>query len=175
MAEKGLIHIYCGEGKGKTTAALGLALRAAGCGFRVVVAQFLKSSPTGELNSLRGIENVTVLRGDLPRGFSWQLDGEQKAGMRREHDRLFEEAAALCAGGRTLLVLDEIIGAWYGGYIDRERVLAFLRGKPEGLEIVLTGRYPDERLCELADYITEMKKVRHPYDRGIPAREGIEK
>lgn len=177
MTGKGLVHIYRGEGKGKTTAALGLALRAAGRGFKVIMVQFMKSSPTGELVSLQKLENVTVLRGGLPPGFSWQLDDGQKTRMRAEHDRIFKEAVTLCGGDgeRMLLVLDELLGAWEGGFIDRKTVLSFLENKPQGLEVVLTGRHADERLCALADYISEVRKIKHPYDRGVPAREGVEK
>ena len=171
---KGLIHLYSGDGKGKTTAAVGLSVRAAGRGFKVVFAQFLKSMETGEILPLQDI-GVTVLRGNLPRGFTWELTEPQKEMLISEHNKLFEKAVSLCGDGEdTLLVLDEIVGACAGGYLNREAVLRFLGGKPPALEVVLTGRNPAPELIELADYVTEMRKLKHPMDEGITARVGIE-
>lgn len=173
-AKKGLIHLYCGDGKGKTTAAIGLSVRAAGRGFKVIFAQFLKSMETGELLPLQDI-GVTVLRGQLPQGFTWQLTDSQKALLISEHNRLFEQAASLVGDGEnTLLVLDELVGAYAGGYIDRQAVLRFLKEKPPALEVVLTGRNPAAELFGLSDYATEMRKLKHPMDEGITARSGIE-
>jgi cob(I)alamin adenosyltransferase len=172
---KGLIHIYCGDGKGKTTAALGLVLRASGDDYRVIVVQFLKGWKTSELNALKKMSNVTVIQGNLPAGFTWDLTDEQKAQMKLEHDRIFKEAVLLCGDGRkTLLILDEIIGALGYNYISSEIVLPFLEQKPAQLEVVLTGRNPDQHLLELADYVSEIKKIKHPMDKGINARKGIE-
>lgn len=173
-AQKGLIHLYCGDGKGKTTAAIGLSVRAVGGGFRVIFAQFLKSMETGEILPLQDL-GVTVLRGQLPKGFTWELTGEQKEILLEEHNKLFEKAVSLAGSGEnTLLVLDELIGAYAGGHIDREAVLQFLRQKPPALEVVLTGRNPAAELIELSDYLTEMQKRKHPMDEGILARVGIE-
>lgn len=173
-AKKGLIHLYCGDGKGKTTAAIGLSVRAAGRGFKVIFAQFLKSMETGELLPLRDI-GVTVLRGQLPQGFTWQLTDSQKALLTSEHNRLFEQAVSLVGDGEnTLLVLDELVGAYAGGYIDQQAVLRFLKEKPPALEVVLTGRNPAAELFGLSDYVTEMRKLKHPMDEGITARLGIE-
>ena len=171
---KGLIHLYSGDGKGKTTAAVGLAVRAAGRGFQVIFAQFLKSAETGEILPLQDI-GVSVLRGNLPRGFTWELTEAQKEILVEEHNKLFEKAVSLCGDGtETLLVLDELIGAYAGGYLSREAVLRFFREKPPALEVVLTGRNPAPELIELADYVTEMRKLKHPMDEGITARVGIE-
>lgn len=172
--KKGLIHLYCGDGKGKTTAAIGLSVRAAGRGFKVIFAQFLKSMETGEILPLRDI-GVTVLRGNLPKGFTWELTERQKEILLDEHNKLFKRAISLSGSGEhTLLVLDELVGAYAGGHINREVVLSFLWHKPPALEVVLTGRNPAPELIELSDYLTEMRKQKHPMDKGITARMGIE-
>ena len=171
----GLIHIYCGENKGKTTASVGLAVRAAGRGFSVIFAQFLKTAPSGELASLEKL-GVQVYRGNLPKGFSWEMNSDELKILKEEHNKLFLKVTSLIhgKGDNTLLVLDEMIGAYDGDFIDRDIVLKFLREKPENLEVVMTGRNPAPELAELADYITEMKKIKHPMDTGVIARKGIE-
>lgn len=173
--EKGLIHIYCGDGKGKTTAALGLALRASGRDIKVVIVRFLKGSFSGELNALKKLTNITVICGSLPSAFTWQMNDEQKLLMIDEHNRIFKEAVGLCQSEeKMLLIMDEIVGALDKKFIDRNLVISFLENKPEKLEVVMTGRNPDEKICEMADYISEIKKVKHPFDKGINARDGIE-
>lgn len=172
--ENGLVHVYCGDGKGKTTAALGLCVRAAGAGYTVVVAQFLKTRDTGELEMLKKL-GVTILRVDGEYGFTWQLTSEDKEKMVEEHNRIFCKAVELCsAGTKTLLVLDELAAAFGCGLVDTQLVLNALQNRPEALELVITGRNPAPELLELADYVTEMRKVRHPMDKGIIARKGIE-
>ena len=171
----GLIHLYCGDGKGKTTAAFGLALRAQGAGFRVVIAQFLKTEPTGEVTALRNLPRVTLLRAERRFGFTWTLSPEEQQALRREQNALFSRAIAACPQeGSVLLVLDEVVGTDRYGYLDPAPLRTFLRAVPETVEVVLTGRDPAPDILELADYVTEMKKIRHPFDRGIPARDGIE-
>lgn len=170
----GLIHIYCGDGKGKTTAAMGLALRAAGRGLPVTVAQFLKDGDSGECRILRQLPTVTLLAANPCGKFSFQMDGAERAETAACLQALFRKATAQ-AEAPGLLVLDEICGALSGGFLAVEEVLRFLRTKPGTLEVVLTGREPCEALCEAADYLSEIVKRRHPYDRGVAAREGIEK
>ena len=157
MNETGLVQIYCGDGKGKTTAAIGAAVRAAGRGYRVLVARLLKTDDSGEVNGLVHIPGITVLPCDQNFGFSWNM--------------------ALGAGGEEpydMLVLDEAIGACNLGFVDESGLIKALKEKPASLEVILTGRCPSEALQEQADYITEMVMRRHPYERGIGAREGIE-
>lgn len=174
--QPGLIHIYCGDGKGKTTAALGLALRAVGHGRRVLLVQFLKASPTGEITAIRHLPNCSVLRGGHGRAFALSMDEQGRAELAEQYNQLLGSAiATAAAGGCDLLILDEAIAALRRGLIDRARLLDFLRRKPIPLEVVLTGRDPDQELLALADYVSEVKKIRHPYDRGVAAREGIEK
>ena len=173
---KGLIHLYCGDGKGKTTASLGLTIRAMGAGFRVVFVQFLKNQTTGELAILDGLPNVTVLRGKEGSGFSFSMSGEEKEKTRLLHTENLKEAIALAESGECdMLVLDEAVGAYARDLIDRQLLEEFVRSKPEELELVLTGRNPAQWMIDCADYVSEIGKVKHPYDRGVPARTGIEK
>jgi cob(I)alamin adenosyltransferase len=174
--EKGLIHIYCGDGKGKTTAALGLAVRAAGCGLKVLVVQFLKGQDTGELHSLDKLPNVEVIRGPSNLKFVPNMCESEKSECRAMNDRYLKEAITRCAsGGVNMLILDELIPAYNLSLVDKTAVLEFLNSKPSGLEVVLTGRDPDAQLCGLADYISEIRKIKHPFDKGVAAREGVEK
>ena len=167
---RGLVHLYCGDGKGKTSCAAGLALRAAHAGMRVVILQFLKDGSSHEMRALAALPNVTVLAGKVCEAFFWNMTGEQKAATRRLHDELLDRAAALPC---ELLVLDEACAAVNLGLVDAGRLRAVL-DRPGRPETVLTGRDPADFLVERADYITEMAKRRHPFDKGIPAREGIE-
>lgn len=172
----GLIHIYCGDGKGKTTAALGLSLRAAGRGMQVCIVQFLKSTETGELNILRQIPNVQIIRSQEHLGFTFRMNEEQKRHAALVQQELFAKASATALSGSCdLLVLDEIMAAINSGMVEAEQVKQLLCSKPEELEVVLTGRNPPEELIELADYVSQIQKVKHPFDRGIAARDGIER
>lgn len=172
---KGLVHIYCGEGKGKTTASIGLATRAAGDGKKVIVTQFLKGRPSGEVASLSALPGVEVLRSPEIKKFAWEMDDQEKAEARKQYCDLLEAAIARAlAGGCDLLILDESLGACSCAFLDEADLLRFISEKPEALEVVLTGRGPSQALIDAADYVTEMKKVKHPFDKGIPARKGIE-
>lgn len=174
--EQGLIHIYCGNGKGKTTACLGLTIRCAGHGNKVLFVQFLKSRPTGELNSLELLPNIEVLRGKETKKFTFQMTAEEKQEVLREHEQLFAKIQTKLTGENVqLLVLDEIIGACNTGVFNENQLLDFLKTKPQRLEVVLSGRDPSPELLELADYVSEICKRKHPFDKGIPARTGIEK
>ncbi len=170
---QGLIHIYCGDGKGKTTASLGLTLRAAGFGMKVLYLQFFKDGTSSEFRLLEQTGQVTFLRPEKRFGFYHTLTDQQKAEARDFYTAHFRRAAAM-AKDYDLVVMDEMMSALSNRVVDEEEVLAFLRGKPAGLEVVMTGRNPSPAMCEAADYITEMRKVKHPFDTGIPAREGIE-
>ena len=172
----GLIHMYYGDGKGKTTAALGLALRAAGCGKRVVIVQFLKDWKCGELDSLKLLPNITVIRGKASGGvFVHEMTEEQKAETRAIHDENLISALELQKSGNCdLLVLDEAIDAYRLGVLDAALFEGLLDNKPDALELVVTGHRPDAELLDRADYITEMVKRKHPYDIGIAARRGVE-
>lgn len=172
----GLIHIYCGDGKGKTTAAVGLAVRCAGRGNKVLLVQFLKSRDSGELYSLAKLPDIEVMRGKESKKFTFQMNEEEKHALLIEHNKMFEQVLEkIKNGGYSLLILDEVIGALNAKVFEMPKLIEFLRHKPENLEVVLTGRNPAPELVEIADYVSEMRKVKHPMDNGIMAREGIEK
>jgi len=173
--KKGLIHVYYGYGKGKTTAALGLALRAAGSGMKVVIVQFLKDSNTCELSALKLIPNITVLRGTAAKVFACDMTPEQLERTREIHNGNLKKALSIVDSGRCgLLILDEALDAYQQELLDRGAFLEFVRHKPETLELVITGHKPEPAIIDCADYVTEMVKIKHPYDRGVSGRRGIE-
>lgn len=168
--DKGLVHLYCGNGKGKTTAAMGLALRALGQGMQVVVVQFLKNGTSGELEPLRTL-GATVYSGKPGAKFTFQMNAEEKAQATKENNaRLAEALQQPC----DLLILDEICAARNSGMVDEALAKQAVLERPQHREVVLTGRNPEAWMVEAADYITEMQPRRHPYEQGIPARKGIE-
>lgn len=174
MKNSGLVHLYCGDGKGKTTAAVGLAVRHSGRGGKVVFAQFLKDGTSGECRVLAKL-GVTVLAANPVGKFSFRMTEEEKAETAAALGRTFDAATGFAVRERaTLLVLDEICAAVNCGFLPEKTLTEFLESRPDSLEVVLTGRDPSENLQMHADYITEMKKRRHPFDEGVAAREGIE-
>lgn len=171
-----MIHIYCGDGKGKTTAALGLAVRCAGHGNKVLFVQFLKAWRTGELKSLELLPNIEVLRAKETPKFTFQMNAEEKAQVMQDHMVLFETVKNKCVSEKIdLLVLDEVVGACDRGVFNKEALVEFLKNKPQELEVVMTGRNPFAELVELADYVSEVCKCKHPKDKGIMARTGVER
>lgn len=175
MTNKACVHLYCGDGKGKTTAAVGLAVRFAGRGGTVVLAQFLKDGTSGECRALAKLETVTMFAANPVRKFSVQMNEEEKQRTADAVQRTFAAATGYAVReGAGLLILDEVCAAIRCGFLDEQAVLDFLDGRPDTLEVVLTGRDPSEALQERSDYITEMVKRRHPFDDGVTAREGIE-
>lgn len=170
-----MIHLYCGGGKGKTTAAMGLALRAAGRGKKVLVAQFLKSSQSGERFALAKLENVTLLPLPDKVKFTFCMDETDREEAKNRFAKAMDDCeAALYAGRAEVVILDEVCAAVNAGLLAPERVSALLDQYGKSVEIVMTGRDPVEELTSRADYITEMNALRHPYERGIGAREGVE-
>ena len=168
----GLIHLYCGDGKGKTTAAVGLAVRAAGAGKQVIFTQFFKDGSSSEVESLK-LLGIRTIHAQTVKGFYRAMNEQQRQQARQDYTALFRQVTD-AAKNADLLILDEIVSACNRGVVPETLVTDFLRNKPSALEVVLTGRDPSPALVELADYITEMRKLRHPYDRGVAARKGIE-
>ena len=168
--DKGLIHLYWGEGKGKTTAAMGLALRALGRGRRVTVVQFLKDGASGELRSLRRL-GAAVYSGKTCGKFFAQMTQEERLETTQQNNDHLQKALEVPC---DLLVLDEACAAWQLDMVDRELLKRAVLERPEGCEVVLTGREPAPWMAEAADYSTEMRCHCHPYQKGIPAREGVE-
>lgn len=174
--ELGLIHIYCGDGKGKTTAAMGLGMRAAGRSKKVLLTQFLKSNKTGELNSIEKLsEFFHVVKGVPAKKFVWNMNEEEKLEVKKEHTNRFREVTKKAIEEEyDLLILDEVIATINRDFVMLNEVIDFLKNKPKGLEVVMTGRNPKEELIELADYVSEIKAIKHPYNKGIKSRVGIE-
>ena len=170
-----MIHLYCGDGKGKTTASVGLAVRACGSGKKVMFAQFLKGQETGELSSLRLLPEITVLRGNFSKKFTFQMTSEEREAEAAENERLLEEAFQQAREiGVQLLILDESVTAAQRDMISGERLKELVESHRENFEIVMTGAVPDGWMVELADYVTDMEKIKHPFDKGVKARAGIE-
>lgn len=171
----GLVHIYCGEGKGKTTCSVGLSVRACGYGLHVLFMQFLKSGDSSELKILKSLPGIDVLGTKPIKKFSFQMTEEEKEETRRINSEQFADMVKMLENDHyDMLVLDEVLGAIEAGLLDDRLIVNFLKNRPEQLEVVMTGRYPTEELEELADYVSRIDKVKHPYDKGIPARAGIE-
>ena len=172
---RGCVHIYCGDGKGKTSSAVGLAVRASGRGKKVLIVRFLKTGDSGEVEVLRKIPGITVTPCDRTFGFVFRMNEEQKREAGAYFQSRFETAVKTAVeDGVDLLVLDEILASCNYGMVREDDVAEFLRNRPAEMEVVLTGRDPSDRLIALADYVSEIKMVKHPYTQGIGAREGIE-
>ncbi len=168
-----MIHLYCGEGKGKTTAAMGLALRMAGAGKQVLIGQFFKNGSSSEIRALGSVPGVEICHCVTVPGLYSRLTEQQRQQARLDYTAYLLELLQRAAG-KDLLVLDEAVSACRHGTIPEQTLLAFLDARGEKMEIVLTGREPSEALQARADYITEMRKCRHPFDRGVRARKGVE-
>ena len=168
-----MIHLYHGDGKGKTTAAMGLALRMAGRDRGVVIAQFLKGEDSGERRALEQLPQVTLLPLPLQVKFTFQLSPQEFQAEAARNRALLDRAETLAHSPSCgLLILDEVCSAVSLGLLPLSDLLAVL-DRAEA-EVVLTGRDPAPELCRRADYITYFQKIRHPYDAGIAARPGIE-
>jgi len=170
---KGYIQIYTGNGKGKTTAAFGLALRAVGAGLKVYIAQFVKSIEYSELESVKILSDCITLR-QYGRGFFLNRKPD-KEDIRVAREGLKEVREIMCSGMYDLVILDEANIATYYDLFSVDDLLGFMRAKPENVELVITGRRADPRIIESADLVTEMKEVKHYYHNGVEARIGIEK
>lgn len=206
-----MVEIYCGDGKGKTTAAMGLAVRAAGHGIPVRIVQFLKDGTSGELIILKKLEGIEI---DTPHefyGFVKNMTAEQKKAVADDYAAMLERAMAwldniifdnnkntdqIMTGCETdsevgsevdsgdkiksdseisaVVIMDEVLHACNFGLLDKDRLVAFIDKYKDKTELVLTGRNPSEELVGVADYVSEIKKIKHPYDKGIFARVGIE-
>lgn len=173
MSDMGMVQVYTGNGKGKTTAALGLALRAVGKGFKVYMIQFMKGKINyGELKSAEKMDGFTIRQVGRPdfvdRNDLDPVDIEMAA------EGLTHAREIMQAGEHDILILDEVNCAVDWGLIKVEDMIALVKEKPEDLELVLTGRYAPDEIIELADLVTEMKEIKHPFQKGCQARDGIE-
>ncbi len=168
-----MLQIYCGNGKGKTTAAFGQGLRAAGRGKRVVIAQFLKSVDSGERFAMEFVPRVLLLPVPDHLKFVSQMDVIERAECEFQCGKLLRDAADL-AERDSVVILDEVLDALELGLISFDDLSECLNALPAGCEAILTGRTVPEKLMQRADYVTECVKQKHPFDSGVAAREGIE-
>lgn len=170
-----MIQIYHGNGKGKTTAAVGLAVRASGSGFKVIFTSFLKDFSSGEITILKQIPNIEVFDKYKVENFIFTMNEEEKNFTKNQMQALFNEIKSkVLSEYFTMVILDEILDVLGLGWLDESEVIEFLTSLDENVEIVLTGRIPSCKLCEVSDYTTEMKCEKHPFDCGKAARKGIE-
>jgi cob(I)alamin adenosyltransferase len=176
MGKDGLIIVYTGGGKGKTTAALGMALRAVGYNHKICLIQFIKGSwPYGEMVSLKRLEPELelIIAG---KGFVGIIDDKSP---REEHIKIAKQALQISkekvqSGAYNIVILDEVNYAINLGLIDVKDVLELIKSKPENLNLVLTGNHAKQEIIDLADLVTEMKEIKHPYKLGIKAKKGID-
>lgn len=173
MIGTGRIHVYYGDGKGKTTAAVGLAVRAVGAGLKVLVFQFLKDNSSSERKVLEALPNVTCLPGREKVKFVSNMNRDERSELRHYNNKALDEIIKFC-GPFDMLLLDEVLCALQLDVISEEKLISFIRHKPRGLEIVMTGHEAADSLLEMADYATEIRKVKHQFDLGRSARQGIE-
>ena len=173
--EKGLIHIYTGTGKGKTTSAVGLAARALGQGFHVVYSHFMKNPKKYGYHEIDSLKKLGAMIMGFTEGHPF-CDKSLKTETLQQQvkDGLKELTAYLNINEVDLLIMDEILITVRDGFLDEEELINFVKSKPKDTELVMTGRGATEKLIDLADYVSEVNKVKHPFDRGIMARRGIE-
>lgn len=171
----GLIHIYYGDGKGKTSMAIGQSIRSAGAGAKVLFVRFLKNNSSSELNILKQIPSIEINEIEKDFGFFFNMNEIQKKEAVSYYTHMFlQTIEKIKTNSYDLLVLDEINVATNLSLINEKLVSDFLTEKPENLEVILTGRDPSETLIDLSDYASKICKIKHPFDQGIQARQGIE-
>jgi cob(I)alamin adenosyltransferase len=170
---KGYVQVYTGNGKGKTTAAFGLALRAAGAGLKIFIAQFVKNAKYSEIKAFERLGDAITLR-QYGRGDFLNRKPDE-ADRRAAREGLKEVRALMLSGPYDVIILDEVNIAVYYDLFSVEDLLAFMEARPDHVELVLTGRKADPRIIEAADLVTEMVEAKHYYRQGVEARVGIEK
>jgi cob(I)alamin adenosyltransferase len=170
---QGLVHIYTGSGKGKTTAAWGQALRAVGHGWQVAIVQFLKPGPSGECAAAERLQGFIVCGRTTPHDPC--IDQRANTALAEESRKNFDKASELvCSGRWDMVVLDEINVALHYDFVSRDELLGMLGLRPAHVEVILTGRYAPDWLINAADVVTEMQDIKHPLTNGLGARMGIE-
>ncbi|MDO4975832.1 MAG: cob(I)yrinic acid a,c-diamide adenosyltransferase [Eubacteriales bacterium] len=171
---EGLLHLYCGDGKGKTTCCMGLLTRAAGSGKKVLLHQFLKDNESSERKLVEKFPGVKVIPSLALDKWTFQMNEEELRDLREKNDKILEDIVAQAASF-DMIVMDEALYAIDKNLLSEDKVIEFIEKKPRHLEVVLSGRNPSERMQEHADYISEICKRKHPFDRGVSSRLGIEK
>jgi len=174
--QKGYVQIYTGNGKGKTTAAVGQAVRSIGNGLKVYMLQFLKTNETGELKIAKMLgDKFQIFRFESKKGFTWNLNDKEKAILQTEVNTAYNFAMEVVKNNRCdVFILDEIMAILSNKLLSEQQVIDLLDNKPINMELILTGRDVPQSIVDKADLVTEMKDVKHYIDKGVYAREGIE-
>lgn len=174
--KEGYVQIYTGNGKGKTTAAVGLATRAAGNEYMVYMVQFLKTGATGEIESAKKLSPYfNIFRFQEVKGFFWNLNEEEKKQLKIEVKKTFDFCLDAIENRKCdILIMDEVMGTLSNDLLSEDEIIALIDKKPKDMELIMTGRNVPERIAEKANLITEMKEVKHYFKEGVPARKGIE-
>lgn len=167
------IHYIYGDGKGKTSAAVGAAVRMAGSGGKVLFCSFLKDGSSSEVKILAGIENISYVAEEENFGFSWQMDRHMRQKAQNRYTRLFSSTFEN-RGRVDMIVLDELGDTIDCGFVEKGMVMTALQEMARSAEVVITGHRCDDELVRIADYVSEIKKVKHPFDKKLPARKGVE-
>ena len=169
---KGYVQVYTGNGKGKTTAAFGLALRASGAGLKVFIGQFCKGRNYSELKAFKNLPNVTLKQFGTPKFIMGKPSDEDY----ERAEKAFEEVKDIIQSGKyDIVILDEANITMDLGLISVDEFIDIIKNKPDNVEIVITGRNAPKEILEIADLVTEMKEIKHYYKKGVHARVGIEK
>ena len=169
-----MIQTYFGYGKGKTTSAIGSAIRCTGCGNKVLFVQFLKNNDSSEINVLEKIDGIDTLHSEECYKLFDNLNTECKDRLSKAYTRLLFEDVRSMAQAYRMIVLDEILDATQFGYIDEDRLIEFLSELKNHTEFILTGHQLSEKISYVSDYISEITNIRHPYEKGVSPRKGIE-
>jgi cob(I)alamin adenosyltransferase len=170
--EKGLVHVYTGNGKGKTTAAIGQGVRAIGAGLKVYMIQFMKGYPYSEVEAVKKIENFVLKQ--FGRAEFVNKENPAEIDIRYAQQALNHAEAVIEGNKYDVVILDEINVAMDYKLIDKEKVVSLMKRKPERMELILTGRYAPDEILKNADVITEMTEIKHPYKNGVQCRKGID-
>lgn len=171
---KGYIQVYTGNGKGKTTAALGLAFRAMGCGLKTYIGQFMKGQHYSELDAAKMIPGYITIEQYGKHTFTQVTMNPDPKDIRMAKNGLTKSKKAMLSHEYNIIVLDEILTAHYFHLVTLDDILAMIKEKPEGIELVFTGRYAPKELLEAADLVTEMAEIKHYFQNGVKSRDGIE-
>ena len=174
--DAGLIHIYYGNGKGKTTAAIGQCIRAAGAKKKILIYQFLKNGSSNEYKILKNIPNINFAKNNINKiNFVSNMSNKEKENLKEKYNEDLDKVFDYIKHNNVdVLFFDEILHAIYYGFIELNKVIWFLENRPKNLEIIMTGWKLFNDAYLYADYMTHFEKIKHPYDRGITARKGIE-
>jgi cob(I)alamin adenosyltransferase len=171
---KGYVQVYTGNGKGKTTAALGLAFRALGCGLKTYIGQFMKGQTYSELDAVKKVPNFITIEQYGNVDFTYTKDPPKPENLKSAKAGLAKAKKAMLSGRYNIIILDEINTAYFFHLITIDEMMDFVKAKPDGVELVFTGRYAPKELIEAADLVTEMVEIKHYYKTGTISRKGIE-